>query len=57
MNAAIHDGVIATLHEDRAGNEWIILTSLDYPGAEEEITPDDRILFGMLKDKIKEALA
>lgn len=31
----------ATLHSDRVGNEWIVITSDDYPDYEGEITMHD----------------
>ena len=56
MKATVWDGVEATLHTDRAGNEWIIVTSSDYPDYEGEVTPsDDPPLFYMLKDMIERA--
>lgn len=56
MSTVIWDGVVATLHVDRAGCEWIIVTSPDYPEYEGEVTPsDDPPLFDMLKGMIEKA--
>lgn len=54
-STTIDDGTTATLHTDRAGNEWIIVTSVDYPDYEGEVTKaDDPPLFNMLKRMISD---
>lgn len=46
----IVEAVSVTLHSDRAGCEWFIVTSKDHPDSESEVTPsDDPALFDLLK--------
>jgi hypothetical protein len=50
MDKPIPEAVSVTLHQDRAGCEWIIVTSKDHPDSESEVTPsDDPALFDLLK--------
>jgi hypothetical protein len=46
----IDEAVSVTLHSDRAGCEWFIVTSKNHPDSESEVTPsDDPALFDLLK--------
>jgi hypothetical protein len=46
----IPEAVSVTLHSDRAGCEWFIVTSKDHTDSESEVTPsDDPALFDLLK--------
>lgn len=54
MRKIIGDGICCALHTDRAGSEWIIVSSVDRMDKAEITEADDPLLFRYFKDLMEE---